>query len=222
MTNRTLVIGNKNYSSWSLRPWLAMRVAGIPFEEKLIPLLESAPGFDWKAEITAISGAGRVPILLDDGVKIWESLAILEYLAEKFPEANLWPTDPLARATARAVAAEMHAGFTSLRNTMPMNIRKSLPGRGMTPETAKDIDRVQALWTHCRQTFGADGAFLFGAFGAADAMFAPVASRLRTYDVTLTPLCAEYQEAVLSLPAFIDWATAGRDEPWIIVEDEVA
>src|SRR5882672_9185327 len=174
----TLVIGNKNYSSWSFRPWIAMEVAGIPFEEEVISL----DAKDFKARVTRISGTGKVPALADDQgrdgqVQVWESLAILEYLAEKFPNARLWPADPAARAHARAVAAEMHAGFVPLRRLLPMNMWRPVQRREPTPEAQPNVRRIEAMWTDCRTRYGAAGPFLFGAFGAADAMYAPVVSR---------------------------------------------
>ena len=153
-----LVIGNKNYSSWSLRPWIAMKVAGIAFEEEVISL----DAKDFKARVGAISGTGKVPALSDGDVNVWESLAILEYLAEKFPQARLWPSDANARAHARAVAAEMHAGFVPLRRHCPMNMWRPAKARELTPEAAADVRRIEALWTDCRTRFGGEGPFLFG------------------------------------------------------------
>src|SRR5271154_4445783 len=159
-----LIIGNKNYSSWSLRPWLAMKVAGIAFEETVISL--EAP--DFKARVTALGGAGRVPLLIDGDVRVWESLAILEYLAEKFPAAALWPENAGARARARAVASEMHAGFQALRRHLPMNVARPVKRRGVDDGAAADAARIDAIWNECRARFGgAGGAFLFGSFGAA-------------------------------------------------------
>jgi len=174
-----LIIGNKNYSSWSFRPWIAMKVAGIPFEEEVISL----DAKDFKARVTKVSGTGKVPALADGDIHVWESLAILEYLAEKFPQAGLWPADPAARAKARAVAAEMHAGFVPLRRLLPMNMWRPVMKRELTPEAQANVDRIGAIWTDCRARFGAGGAFLCGGFGAADAMYAPVVSRFVTYGV---------------------------------------
>lgn len=219
MSAPTLVIGNKAYSSWSLRPWLAMRVAGLPFEEKLVRLSE--PGS--REALLSYSPAGRVPVLKHDGRTIWESLAILEYLAELAPDAGLWPADPEARALARSVSAEMHAGFQTLRGAMPMNLRRHLPGRGRDlPGVADDVRRITEIWRDCRQRFGDGGPFLFGAFGNADAMFAPVVTRFRTYAVELDPVSQAYADAVLALSAFLAWQEAADAEPWIIEEDEVA
>ncbi len=213
-----LVIGNKNYSSWSLRPWLAMRVAGIPFAETVVPLYRG----ESKSALLSHSPAGRVPVLKDGDLVIWESLAILEYLAERFPEARLWPADIRARAVARSVANEMHAGFSALRNHMTMNVRKSLPGRGRGDGVAEDIERITTIWRECRAKFGADGPYLFGAFSNVDAMFAPVVSRFTTYAVELDPTCAAYRDTVQTLPAMRDWADGAKAEPWTIDRYEVA
>ena len=174
-----LVIGNKNYSSWSFRPWLAMKVARIAFEETVIPL--DAP--DFKSRLTALSGAGKVPVLIEGDTRVWESLAILEYLAEKFPEASLWPRDAQARAHARAISAEMHAGFQALRRELPMNMRRPVKPHPLAVDAAADVARIEAIWSDCRRRFGQGGPFLYGAFGAADAMYAPVVSRFHTYGV---------------------------------------
>jgi glutathione S-transferase len=175
----TLLIGNKNYSSWSFRPWIAMKVAGIPFTEEVISL----DADDFKARATRISGSGKVPALLDGDVRVWETLAILDYLAEAFPKAGLWPAERAARAHARAIAAEMHAGFMALRRECAMNMWRPVMARELTPEAAADVRRVESIWTDCRTRFGAGGPFLFGGFGAADAMYAPVVSRFHNYAV---------------------------------------
>jgi glutathione S-transferase len=188
-----LVVGNKNYSSWSLRAWLAMKVLGIPFEERRIPLY----GPESKRKLLEHSPAGKVPCLVDGEVRVWDSLAILEYLAERHPA--LWPADAALRARARSISAEMHAGFPHLRQHMCMNIRKRLPGKGRTPEVLAEIARIVAIWSEAR------GPFLFGAFGAADAMYAPVVLRFRTYEVELPPVCRAYADAVLALPALQEW-----------------
>jgi glutathione S-transferase len=212
----TLVIGNKNYSSWSLRPWIALTESGIAFDEILIPLDQS----ETKARIAAHSPAGRVPVLIHDDLHVWDSLAILEYLAETFAQRAWWPGDPQARARARSIAAEMHSGFAALRNAMPMNCRTRLPGRGINPESSRDIARIIDIWSACRAEFGGGGDFLFGAFSNADAMFAPVASRFLTYAVDLPPVAAAYVEALHNLPAMQAWLTAARSEPWVIAHDE--
>lgn len=217
MSNYTLYIGNKNYSTWSLRPWLAMKVAGIAFEEKMILLFDD----DWKANIAKVSPSARVPVLTDGELIIWETMAILEYLAESHPDKGLWPADREARAMARSIANEMHAGFTALRNNMPMNIRKPHPGKGMGEGVAEDIARISEIWNDCRCRFGQGGPFLFGKFCNADAMFAPVVSRLTSFAVELDDVCAAYRDAVQGLPEMIEWSDAGRIEPWIVAEDEI-
>ncbi len=217
MSAFTLVIGNKNYSSWSLRGWLAARQAGIDFTEELVLLQEP----DCRQTLLAHSPAGKVPVLVHGERVIWDSLAIIEYLAELRPTAGLWPESAMARAYARSVAAEMHAGFAALRSHMPMNLRASLPGKGRGPGVEADIARITEIWRDCRARFGQDGAFLFGSFSAADAMYAPVVARFRTYAVPLDPDCQAYADAILAWPAFTAWRTAALDEPWIVPEDEI-
>jgi glutathione S-transferase len=212
-----LVIGNKNYSSWSFRPWIAMKVAGIAFEEEVISL----DAADFKSRVTMISGTGKVPALADGGVHVWESLAILEYLDEKYPHAQLWPADPAARAHARAIAAEMHAGFVPLRRHLPMNMWRPVIRRELPPEVQSNVRRIEAIWTDCRARHGADGDFLFGRFGAADAMYAPVVSRFHTYAVEVGPVARAYMDAVMALLAWREWRTAALAEPWVLPEDEV-
>lgn len=208
----TLVLGNKNYSSWSLRPWLALRQAGIPFDEVVIPLYQ--PGS--KAAILQHSRAGKVPVLEHGDRTVWDSLAIPEYAAETWPEAALWPEDREARALARCISAEMHAGFAALRKGMPMDLRAHPSSKRHSTEVSADIDRITAIWRGAREKFGGAGPFLFGAFSIADAMFAPVTARFRTYAVELDPLCQAYADAVLALPAFLEWQAAAREEPWVI------
>ncbi len=183
-----LLIGNKNYSSWSLRPWLAMKVAGIAFEETVISL--DAP--DFKSRVTTVRGAGKVPVLVDGGISVWESLAILEYLAEKFPTSGLWPRDARARAHARAAASEMHGGFGALRSQLPMNVRRPVKAHAVEDDAKRDIARIDALWSECRTRFGNEGPFLYGAFGAADAMYAPVVWRFHTYAVEVSAVAGAY------------------------------
>jgi glutathione S-transferase len=213
----TLVIGNKNYSSWSFRPWIALRMAGIPFEEVVIPLYE--PGS--KERILSFSPAGKVPVLIDGDVRVWESLAIIDELAERFPQAHLWPKDPAARAHARAIAAEMHAGFAPLRRHCPMNMWRPVKTRELPPEVTADVKRIEAIFTECRERFGRGGAFLFGAFGAADAMYAPVVSRLHTYDIAVGPVVEAYKQAMMALPAWTEWRAAARQESWVMANGEV-
>ncbi len=212
----TLVIGNKNYSSWSLRPWIAMKVAGIPFEEKVIPLYE--PGS--REQVLQYSPVGKVPVLVEAGQSIWESLAILEYLAEKFPNAGLWPRDARARAHARALAAEMHAGFQALRKHCPMNMWLPVRPRPQPDDVIANVRRIEALWGECRRRFGQGRAFLFGDFGAVDAMYAPVVSRLHTYGLTVNEASRAYMDAVMALPAWIEWRTAALQESWVMKGNE--
>ena len=212
-----LIVGNKNYSSWSFRPWLAMKAAGIPFEEEVISLNAD----DFKQRVSKISGTGKVPALADGSVQVWESLAILEYLAEKFPAAGLWPADAAVRALARALAAEMHAGFVPLRRHLPMNMWRPVGHRDLTPEVQSNVRRIDAIWTDCRTRYGSGGPFLFGAFGATDAMYAPVVARFHTYAVEVGPVARAYMEAVMALPAWREWHTAALAEPWVLPEDEV-
>jgi glutathione S-transferase len=212
-----LLIGNKNYSSWSLRPWLAMKVAGIAFEETVISLEAK----DFKARVTAISRAGKVPVLIDGDVHVWESLAILEYLADKFPGAALWPQGAAAKAHARAVASEMHAGFLPLRRHLPMNMWRPVIARPLDDDAAANVARIDALWSECRAKFGAGGPFLYGTFGAADAMYAPIVSRFHTYDVAVSAVARDYMRAVMALPAWREWRDAARREPWVLPHDEV-
>lgn len=212
----TLVIGNKNYSSWSMRPWIAMKAAGIAFDEVVISLNAE----DFKARVLKISGTGKVPVLVDGDVHVWESLAILEYLAEKFPAAKLWPSDVAARAHARAIASEMHAGFQPLRKACPMNMWRPVKKLQLDAEVSANVKRIDALWTDCRSRFGAGGPFLFGAFGAADAMYAPVVARFHTYDVAVGEASRAYMAAVMALPAWAEWAKAAYQEPWVLPHDE--
>jgi glutathione S-transferase len=213
----TLILGNKNYSSWSLRPWIAMKVAGIPFSEKVIPLFE--PGS--REQILQHSPAGKVPVLVDGDAHVWESLAILEHLAEKFPDAGLWPRDALARSHARVVAAEMHAGFQRLRKACPMNMWLPPKPRPQSDEVMADVARVEALWGECRARFGQGrGDFLFGAFGAADAMYAPVVARFHNYGLAVGEVARAYMAAVMALPAWREWTQAALQEPWIMRHDE--
>jgi len=208
MTPLTLIIGNKNYSSWSLRPWLLLRQAGIPFEEVRIPLYAPAS----TEALAAWSPSGKVPALHDGEIKVWDSLAICEYLNERFPDKQLWPAGAAARAVARSVSAEMHAGSDALRQHMSMNIRARRPGKGRTPECLADVERILAIWTDCRARFGAGGDFLFGHFGIADAMYAPVVLRFQTYGVALTGTAKDYADAVLALPAVQEWVADGVAE----------
>ncbi|MDD1633052.1 MAG: glutathione S-transferase family protein, partial [Methylococcaceae bacterium] len=203
-----LVVANRNYSSWSMRPWVLLREAGIPFEEVALKFNDEGriPG------VERYSPSGQVPVLLVDGESVWDSLAIFETVAELYPEKRLWPGDERARRLARSICAEMHAGFRPLRGAMPMNIRASHPGKGMSAAVQKDIDRIAAIWRDCRARFGTGGKMLFGAFGAADAMFAPVVTRFATYAVALPPDARAYADAILGLAAVREWSEAARRE----------
>lgn len=212
-----LIVGNKNYSSWSFRPWIAMKVANIAFEEEVISL----DAADFKPRVSRISGTGKVPVLDDGGIHVWESLAILEYLAERFPGARLWPIGPAARARARVVASEMHAGFLPLRRALPMNMWRPVKRRELNDETKANVRRIQAMWAECRNRYGSGGPFLFGSFGAADAMYAPVVSRFHTYDVEVDAPTRAYMDAMMALPAWTEWKQAALQEPWVLPEDEV-
>ena len=210
-----LIIGNKNYSSWSLRAWLAAREGGFTFEEIRIPLF--IPGS--RERILSHSPSGKVPCLIDHGLAVWDSLAIGEYLAEKNPA--LLPADGTARAVARAVTAEMHSGFQNLRGRMPMNIRKDYTGFGRSPEVDADIARIGAIWNDCRSRFGAGGPYLFGAFSLADAAFAPVAFRFRTFGVKPAGAAGDYLATLLANPHMQDWAAAAHSESESIAEEDL-
>ncbi|GAA5176387.1 glutathione S-transferase family protein [Niveibacterium umoris] len=210
-----LVIANKNYSSWSLRAWLALRAVGQPFEE--VRVLLDQP--DTPAQILAHSPSGRVPCLIDEDLTVWDSLAIIETLAERFPQ--LWPETVAERAHARAICAEMHSGFTALRSQMPMNIRRALPGRGRTPASEADIARIVAIWEDCRRRYGARGPYLFGAFSAADAMYAPVCFRFMSYAVTPSGAAGAYLANMLAHPAMREWQAGALAETEIVPADEL-
>lgn len=212
MARLTLVVGNKAYSSWSLRPWLALKHAGVAFDEIVIPLDQP----ETKTRILAHSPSGRVPCLIDGDLQISESLAICEYAAELRPDAELWPKDRAARALARAVAAEMHAGFAKLRQHLPMDLKRAPGPRPLTSEVEAEVRRIIEIWTECRRRHGTGRPFLFGRFGNADAMFAPVVTRFHTYAVPLDGAAAAYRDAVLALPAIKDWTAAAKAEPWSV------
>jgi glutathione S-transferase len=216
-TELHLIIGNKAYSSWSMRPWLAMKAMGLSFRETVIPLYEpSSP-----AEIRKYSAAGKVPTLQHGSITVWESLAILEYLADAFYDKPWWPSDPHARAVARSISSEMHAGFQPLRQQMGMNLRKVYPARPIAPEVQDNITRIQSMWSECRAKFGAGGPFLFGAFSNADAMYAPVVTRFKTYSVDLNPVCRAYSDAVLAHPDVKQWYADAAKETWVIEKFEL-
>ncbi|MSP88321.1 MAG: glutathione S-transferase family protein [Alphaproteobacteria bacterium] len=211
MTDLTIVLGNKNYSSWSLRPWLALKQTGAAFKEIVIPLDQSQT----RESILRHSPSGKVPALIHDGRTVWESLAICEYLAELYPAAGLWPADRTARAHARAVASEMHGGFAPLRQHLPVIVRRQYPPRELPADVQENVNRMQAIWQDCRKHFGAGGPFLFGSFTNADAMYAPVVTRFHTYQIGLTEGAADYVKAMRAWPAMQEWAEAARNEPWI-------
>ncbi|MGH6990031.1 MAG: glutathione S-transferase family protein [Stellaceae bacterium] len=212
MADFTIYIGNRVYSSWSLRGWLPLKQLGIAFDEIMIPLYES----DSKKLIFQQSPSGKVPALHHRGQIIWESLAIGEYLAEQYPAARLWPAEDGVRAAARSVSAEMHGGFANLRRELSMNLRRTIPGRRFTADCHAEIERIFHIWRDCRARFGAGGPFLFGHYTIADAMYAPVVSRFRTYEVPLDATCAAYAASVWSLPAMQAWVAAAAAETIVI------
>jgi glutathione S-transferase len=214
-----LVIGNKNYSSWSMRPWLALRAAGIPFEEIFIPLYTGPTDKD---RILGFTRSGKVPALIDGDITVWDSLAIIEYIAERFPETKLWPQDRAARAHARSISAEMHSGFMPLRNECGMNLHRPVRGIALSEDARANIARIEEIWSDCRERYGKQGPFLFGAFTGADAMYAPVVHRFRTYDIKVGPVVQAYMEAMMALPAFKEWTEAGLAETLIIEKFETA
>lgn len=209
MADVTLVIGNKRWSSWSLRPWLAMRHAGIAFDEVNIRLRRD----DSKAKILAHSPAGQVPILKTTGGIVWESLAILEFLADQHPEASLWPGEIAARAHARATSAEMHAGFSAIRNEMPMSFIDRLETPDLSDQAITEISRIDDIWQTCRSDYGSGGPFLYGHFTNADAMYAPVVSRFVTYGISMSEVSQAYMAEVMALPAMEEWGDSARAEP---------
>ncbi|HEY2515859.1 MAG TPA: glutathione S-transferase family protein [Polyangiaceae bacterium] len=215
MSELTLYIGNKNYSSWSLRAWLSLKHVGTPFKEVVIPL--EGPGI-LTTEIGKHSPSGKVPVLRYGEFVVWDTMAIQEYLAEEFHQSHLWPSDRFARATARSVSAEMHAGFGALRTAMPMNIRRKPFELRRTEEVEADVARVQAIWSDCRRRFGSGGAFLFGRYSIADSMFAPVATRFRTYGVPLDDHATAYVEAIYALPSMKEWVEGAKKEYMAIEE----
>jgi glutathione S-transferase len=208
-----LVIGNKNYSSWSMRPWLALRAGDIAFDEIFIPLYTGEAD---KKRLLAYTESGKVPVLIDGDVTVWDSLAIIEYAAERFPQARLWPEDRASRAYARSISAEMHSGFAALRNECGMNLHRPVGAIPLSAQARADIARIQQIWTDCRKRYGKSGPFLFGAFGGADAMFAPVVHRFRIYAIEVEPEVRDYMAAMTALPAFEEWTRAGLAETLII------
>jgi glutathione S-transferase len=210
-----LLIGNRNYSTWSLRPWLVLTHFNIPFEDEVLQL--SGEGF--RDVLAQRSPTGRVPVLIDGDLVVPETIAIIEYIADRFPDKPVWPVDINNRALARAASAEMHAGFSSLRSHAPMNLRASHPGKVSLDSVRKDLHRLETLWGGLLQRFG--GPFLFGEFSAADAMFAPVATRIRTYALPVSDVASSYVEAIYSLPAFQTWLAMALKEPWVVDDDEI-
>lgn len=213
-----LILGNKNYSSWSLRPWIAMRVAGLTFDEKVIPLYE--PGS--REQVLRYSPTGKVPVLIDGDHRIWESLAILEHVAERFPDAGVWPAEPAARSHARVVSSEMHAGFQALRRNCPMNLWLPPKPRPQGDEVMADVRRIEEIWAECRARFGATGGgpFLFGRFTGADAMYAPVVARFNNFGIPVSKTTRAYMDAVMGLPAWREWYEAALKEPWVMQGNE--
>ncbi len=216
MTSLKLIIGNKNYSSWSLRPWLLLRQMGLEFEEIFIPLFRE----DSREKILKYSPSGKVPTLIEDGRAVWDSLAIAEYLAEKYPRMNLWPEDPAARALARSVSAEMHSGFMALRSECPMNIHRKPTPIELKPEVRADVERIQAIWRDARSRYSKLGPFLFGHFSIVDAMYAPVVFRFTRYAIEMDESSRAYAETILALPPIQEWIQAAMAETWVIPGNE--
>ena len=214
----TLVVGNKNYSSWSMRPWLALKACNIAFDEVSIPLYT---GDADKQRILKFTRSGKVPVLVDGDVTIWDSLAIIEYAAERFPEARLWPQDAATRAHARSVSAEMHSGFAALRNECGMNLHRPVGAKALSDQARADVARIQESWAECRSRYGKRGPYLFGDFSGADAMYAPVVHRFRTYAIDVTPEVQDYMATMMALPAFQEWTRAGLAESLVIEKFEV-
>ncbi|MCK1391226.1 glutathione S-transferase family protein [Bradyrhizobium sp. 1] len=215
-----LAIGNKNYSSWSMRPWLALRANDIPFVETLIPLYTDNPAD--KEQILSFSRAGKVPVLVDGETVVWDSLAIIEYIAECYPEKKLWPDEAAARAHARSVCAEMHSGFVPLRSECGMNLHRPVRPVALSADAKANVARIEEIWRECRARYGDGGPFLFGRFGAADAMYAPVVHRLRTYAIDVAPDTKAYMETMMALPAFQEWTSEGLAETLVIAKFEDA
>ena len=214
----TLVIGNKNYSSWSMRPWLVLKANNIPFDEVFIPLYTGEAD---KRRILDVTPSGKVPALRGGDITVWDSLAIIEYLAERYPDAHVWPDDVAARAQARAVSAEMHGGFGPLRRECGMNLHRPVRAKALSVEAQADIARVQQIWTDCRKRHGSLGPYLFGRFSAADAMYAPVVHRFRTYAIEVSPVVRDYMEVMLMHPAVAEWTREGLAETLVIERFEI-
>lgn len=217
MRRLKLIIGNKGYSSWSLRPWMVMREFAIPFEEEVVPLYRE----DSKAKLLAYSSAGKVPTLVHDGLRVWDSLAIIEYLAELQPALPIWPRATDARAHARALAAEMHSGFAVLRRECPTNFRRKAKPVALSEAASADLSRIDAAWREARARFGQGGPFLFGAFSAADAMFAPVVNRVEAYGLPVSPDARAFMDAVKNLASWEDWHAGAQREGWTLPQFEL-
>ena len=214
-----LIIGNKAYSSWSMRGWLAVKQSGLPFEEIVVPLYDEA--WDKRREGDEFApSSGKVPILWDGDAVVWDSLAIIEYLADKVGDAPFWPADNAARAMARSMAAEMHSSFQNLRKACSMNIRRRYPPRDLAPEVQADVVRIVSLWAEARSRYGSSGDYLFGEFGAADIMFAPVVTRFATYSIPLPRFAAAYAEAIFAHRFVQDWIAGAQEEDWVIEKFE--
>jgi glutathione S-transferase len=209
-----LVIGNKNYSSWSMRPWLAMRASNIAFGEVLIPLYTDDKAD--KERILGFTRSGKVPALIDGDITVWDSLSIIEYAAERFPEARLWPEDRVLRAHARSISAEMHSGFLPLRNECGMNLHRPIRAVALSADARANVARIEQIWIECRERHSRLGPFLFGKFSAADAMFAPVVHRFRTYAIEVMPQAQAYMDTMMVQPAFAEWTKAGLAETLLI------
>ena len=215
-----LIIGNRAYSSWSMRGWLAVKNSGEEFEEFVVPLFDAEWDKHREGDEFAPS-LGKVPILWDGDIVVWDSLAVIEFLADRHGPALYWPEDEGARAVARSMSAEMHSGFSNLRRELPMNVRKSFPARPLTDEVREEIDRILQLWAQARARFGGTGDFLFGDWCAADMMYAPVVTRFITYGVAVPSFAGIYMKAVLSHPHVSEWIDKAQDEPWVIDQYEV-
>lgn len=217
MTDLTLIIGNKNYSSWSLRPWIFMRHFGLEFHEKRVSLFVETT----VSELSPYFSDYKVPVLQDGDLTVWDSLAILEYLSERHLDGRGWPGEVTARAVARSVSAEMHSSFPNLRGELPMNCRKQFSGIALSAKAQREVDRVMQVWRKCRTEYGVDGDWLFGEFSAADAMYAPVALRFAGYDIALDDVGSAYVQTVLKHPAIKEWIDAGKQETEVIAMDEI-
>lgn len=209
-----LVIANKLYSSWSLRPWLVLRAFSIPFEEVIIPLRQA----DSRANVLEYSPSGKVPALICDGDVVWDSLAIIETLADRYPDRAIWPKDAKARAHARAISSEMHSGFTTIRQICPMDLGTKYATPEITVPLQANIDRIETIWSEARQKYGRSGPYLYGEFSAADAMYAPIASRMDSYDLPVSSETRRYMTTILNHPDFRAWRDAALREPWTIPE----